>query len=111
MKNSDLALGSGGGTTWERIYLGLPSIVTTISDDQISIPFLNENGYLFWIGKSKDVNQKDIEKKICKLIENPSMLVDQSLRCMKYIDGKGTKRIIKIIKNVQTQNLENSNKN
>ena len=105
MVNADLAIGAGGGTTWERIYLGIPSIVTTISDDQISIPYLNEHGYLFWVGKSNDVSQKDLENKIGKLIQNPSTLINQSLRCMKFLDGKGGKRIIKILKEDLDQNL------
>ena len=34
MLNSDLFIGAGGTTTWERLYMALPSIVTIISDDQ-----------------------------------------------------------------------------
>jgi len=102
MGNADLALGSGGGTTWERIYLGLPSIVTTVSNNQVSIPYLDEHGYLFWVGDAKDVSQKIIENKISRLIKNPLILIDQSLRCMKFVDGKGIKRIIKTIKEYQS---------
>ena len=105
MVKADLAIGAGGGTTWERIYLGLPSIVTTNSDDQIAIPYLNEHGYLFWVGKSNDVSQKDLENKIGNLIQNPSTLINQSLRCMKFLDGKGSKRIIKILKEDLGQNV------
>ena len=30
MKNSDLAIGAAGTTTWERCCLGLPSLVITV---------------------------------------------------------------------------------
>lgn len=37
MARADLAIGAGGATTWERIYLQLPSIVITVADNQIEI--------------------------------------------------------------------------
>ena len=86
-----------------RIYLGLPSIVTTVADNQVSIPYLDEYGYLFWIGDSKEVTEKTIENKICELINKPSLLVNQSLKCMKFVDGNGIKRIIKTLKQYKGQ--------
>ena len=74
--NADLALGSGGGTTWERIYLGLPSIVTTVSNNQVSIPYLDEHGYLFWVGDAKEVSQKKIENKIIFILVFIINLID-----------------------------------
>jgi len=105
MKDSDLALGSGGGTTWERIYLGVPSLVTTSSEDQVSVPYLNDQGYLFWLGNAKDVDQKHIGKKIIELMQNPKKLIDQSLRCKKFIDGKGVIRIINTLKAKKYYNI------
>jgi UDP-2,4-diacetamido-2,4,6-trideoxy-beta-L-altropyranose hydrolase len=37
MNNADLALGAVGTATWERCYLGLPSVVTVIADNQCKI--------------------------------------------------------------------------
>lgn len=34
MAEADLALGAGGGTTWERCFLGLPAIVMVIAGNQ-----------------------------------------------------------------------------
>lgn len=34
MASADLAIGAGGTTTWERSYLGLPSIIVVIADNQ-----------------------------------------------------------------------------
>ncbi|MEK4424137.1 UDP-2,4-diacetamido-2,4,6-trideoxy-beta-L-altropyranose hydrolase [Solibacillus sp. FSL K6-1523] len=35
MAKADLAIGAGGATTWERIYLQLPSIVIAVADNQV----------------------------------------------------------------------------
>ena len=32
---SDIAIGAGGTSTWERACLGLPAIVTTVADNQV----------------------------------------------------------------------------
>lgn len=34
MAMADLAIGAGGGTTWERCYLGLPALAIVIADNQ-----------------------------------------------------------------------------
>ncbi|MDP5144996.1 UDP-2,4-diacetamido-2,4,6-trideoxy-beta-L-altropyranose hydrolase [Shewanella sp. ULN5] len=36
MANADLAIGSGGGSTFERLFLKLPSLLTPIADNQIA---------------------------------------------------------------------------
>jgi spore coat polysaccharide biosynthesis predicted glycosyltransferase SpsG len=37
MAAADLAIGAGGGTTWERCCLGLPSIIVETADNQSGI--------------------------------------------------------------------------
>ena len=37
MAQADLAIGAGGGTTWERCALGLPSIIVETADNQAGI--------------------------------------------------------------------------
>ena len=61
MNAADLALGAGGTTTWERLALGLPSIVTAIADNQIEIC---ENcaraGLVHYLGQPMDVSEKTL---------------------------------------------------
>jgi len=37
MTSCDLAIGASGGTTWERCYLGVPSVMSVLADNQKNI--------------------------------------------------------------------------
>ena len=53
MLKADLALGAGGVTTWERMALGLPSLVITTAENQVaSTKDLDKDGYIKWLGNA-----------------------------------------------------------
>jgi UDP-2,4-diacetamido-2,4,6-trideoxy-beta-L-altropyranose hydrolase len=98
MINTDLAVGAGGSTTWERMALGLPSVVVTIAENQI--PFaraLSEDGYLTWLGSGQDIDQPRVENSLLGLINQPKKLSAQSLKCQELVDGHGVDRVVGII--------------
>ncbi|CAM3530074.1 UDP-2,4-diacetamido-2,4,6-trideoxy-beta-L-altropyranose hydrolase [Marinicrinis lubricantis] len=56
MAEADLSLGAGGVTMWERCFLGLPSVVTTVAENQIaSTKAAAHFGAVFWIGWHEQV--------------------------------------------------------
>ena len=96
MLNSDLFIGAGGTTTWERFYMGLPSIVTIISDDQKeSIEFLSDMGHIINLGLAKNVTSKIYIQTLQKL--NSDLIYNMSLHNQKLVDGNGSNRIKKQI--------------
>ena len=61
MNMADLMLGAGGTTTWERCFLGLPSIVTAIADNQVKIcEDCHAAGLIRYIGFYDAVSERDI---------------------------------------------------
>ena len=69
ISSSDLSIGAGGSTTWERIYLGLPSAVITVADNQIECSqYLNKLGLIRLIGNSDKISDKQIAKSLKKII-------------------------------------------
>lgn len=57
MNTADLMLGAGGTTTWERLFLQLPAIVTAIADNQIEICHdCAAAGLITYLGMAEDVN-------------------------------------------------------
>ena len=92
MLNSDLFIGAGGTTTWERFYMGLPSIVIVISDDQKeSIEFLSDMGHIINLGLAKNVTSKTYVQTLQKL--NSDLIYNMSLNNQKLVDGNGSNRI------------------
>ena len=97
MYKADLAIGAGGSTTWERCCLGLPSIVSILSDDQQECTeTMGEKGYIINLGWAKNLTAKDYVEKIKNI--NISKLQTISKLGLEIVDGKGCLRVANAIK-------------
>ena len=68
MAEADLAIGAGGTTTWERLFLDLPSIVICIADNQKKIcEDCSRQGLINYLGMYTDVSEVDISKAVVKV--------------------------------------------
>ena len=93
MAAADLAIGAGGATSWERLCLGLPSLVVTLSENQRPIADeLNRRRLIRWLGHRNDVNESIITKAMDELVQK-GLEEDWSLRCRAAIDGNGINRV------------------
>lgn len=98
MLKADLALGAGGSTTWERMALGLPSIVITTADNQIAFTKeLYNDGFIDWLGNSDQMSMHKISNAIINAINNTNELEQQSKKCQQLVDGKGIKFVSKLL--------------
>lgn len=63
MDEADLSIGAGGTTTWERLFLELPSIVISIAENQEKIcEDCAKKGFIRYLGPKENVNVVDIYK-------------------------------------------------
>ena len=93
MAEADLAVGAGGATSWERMCLGLPSLVITLADNQRAVAQeMNERGLVRWLGHKDEVHQAEIFAALRDIIADG---LDEawSLRCSRTVDGKGALRV------------------
>ena len=94
MAKADLALCAGGYTLWEQIFLGLPSLVTGIAENQVKPAILlDKMGCLIWLGLAENVSTEQIINKLQILFEQPELLIKQSRMKITLVDGFGTRRV------------------
>jgi UDP-2,4-diacetamido-2,4,6-trideoxy-beta-L-altropyranose hydrolase len=88
---ADLAIGAGGSTTWERLCLGLPSLVVTLADNQrVANNYLYQLGLIDLIGDIEVVTKADIVASIeRKLNYNSNSIKHYTKNCMEICSGQG----------------------
>ena len=97
IRMSDLSIGSGGTTTWERCFLGLPSIIIITSNDQKDIAHaISKNKCGINIGKINTSTKMNLNDIIQNFKSND--FENMSKKCMNLVDGKGVIRITKEIR-------------
>jgi UDP-2,4-diacetamido-2,4,6-trideoxy-beta-L-altropyranose hydrolase len=91
---SDLAIGAGGATTWERCCLGLLTLVITVAENQKSVAEeLHKRGLIRWLGHFNAVSEDLLFDKLQAVIRG-HQLEDWSRACMSITDGAGVQRIL-----------------
>ncbi len=75
MAEADLAIGAGGSTTWERCFLGLPSLVFAIAKNQFETSqMLAMKGVIKFLGDAPESKAELIADEVRKLLNNvPTM--------------------------------------
>ena len=96
MMRADLFIGAGGATTWERMSLGLPSLVVSTAENQREFTCaLTEDGFQFSIGATASLSEwVDV---IHEIIQNPISLEQLIKRAGALVDGLGVKRLVNIL--------------
>lgn len=98
MAKADLAIGAGGATTWERMCLGLPSVVVSIAgNQQPASKVLAGAQMIYYLGHSSDVKPGQLSLFILKLSSEASTLADMSAREQLEVDGLGVARAREIL--------------
>jgi UDP-2,4-diacetamido-2,4,6-trideoxy-beta-L-altropyranose hydrolase len=100
MLRSDLAIGSGGISSWERCCMGLPAILIILADNQKSIgENLSSAGATITL--KDDINMgQNIKQSIEYLMQDRESYEKMSLNASKICDGNGLQRTVnKIFQN------------
>ncbi len=93
MRVADLAIGAGGVTHWERMCLGLPSVVVSLSANQTPVnESLSNLGLVKLLGHHSAVTVSQISQVLNELVRS-GLAPDWSQRCMELVDGRGALRV------------------
>ncbi|WP_096697336.1 UDP-2,4-diacetamido-2,4,6-trideoxy-beta-L-altropyranose hydrolase [Polaromonas sp. AER18D-145] len=93
IESADLGIGAGGATNWERLCLGLPSIVIALAANQIPVATeLERRGLIRFLQDGNDVDEVTIAKELALILED-GLSNDWSLQCLTVVDGCGAERV------------------
>jgi UDP-2,4-diacetamido-2,4,6-trideoxy-beta-L-altropyranose hydrolase len=94
MSEADLFIGAGGGTTWERAVLGLPSIcIAVAANQQRNAELLAEAGVHLYLGRLAETHCQQLQQAIGVLIDNPGLQHSLATRSRQLVDGLGIQRV------------------
>jgi len=100
MFEADLAVGSGGTTSWERCCLGLPAVVIPTEDNQTLVAEnLHKVGAIINLGMFDKISVGNFTKRIASLISNAHNMKIMSDITQSVCDGRGVDRFSEAILN------------
>lgn len=104
MNRADLALGAGGTTTWERCWLGLPSVIWSLADNQIKpAETLAKHGGAIYLGQHTAVTVAQIRQSVQSVINNPAQLRSISQNALRVM-GDGETSGVDLVTNKLMEN-------
>ena len=103
MAESDLAVGAGGATTWERCYLGLPAIVVATGENQVRT---NEDiaalGVCRYLGRASELTIEEVAAAVEDVMADPAAITTMSRKAMAIMgdeDALPTSRVVDALMN------------
>ncbi|MGR6836675.1 UDP-2,4-diacetamido-2,4,6-trideoxy-beta-L-altropyranose hydrolase [Syntrophomonas erecta] len=98
MAKADLAIGAGGSTTWERCFLGLPSICVVVADNQVAIVrAMARNKAIINQGNNDNVDYIKLHNTLKNLIENKAKIKMMSINSLKIMSNNSPNWLIKVL--------------
>jgi UDP-2,4-diacetamido-2,4,6-trideoxy-beta-L-altropyranose hydrolase len=98
MSAADLAIGAGGSTTWERLFLGIPSIIIPIAKNQVlSTRNLCELGIIMSPGECGKISVNRLKNVILSMIDKPQDLLKMSKNGIKIVSCNGLKELTELL--------------
>jgi len=92
---ADLAISAGGSSCYELAYYGIPNLIITVADNQLSIAEELDRQHIgIYLGRKKEIQQEYLKDKVKELLENQSLRKHMSQNGRKLVDGKGKKPIV-----------------
>jgi UDP-2,4-diacetamido-2,4,6-trideoxy-beta-L-altropyranose hydrolase len=106
MSQADLAIGAGGATTWERMCLGLATVVITNAENQRSVSeALAEAQLINYPGHFSDIDSVRLTQVLRQLVCGSGEPAAQSVRSQLLVDGLGALRVAEVLSPTAMQDV------
>jgi len=98
LAQADLCVGGGGSTTWERCYLGVPSIVVAVAVNQLAAATqAARSGAVVLLGNAGEVESEAIRSAVARLVDDGDLRRRMAQNAMQLVDGHGAARVIDVM--------------
>ncbi|MGA7219873.1 MAG: UDP-2,4-diacetamido-2,4,6-trideoxy-beta-L-altropyranose hydrolase [Candidatus Sulfotelmatobacter sp.] len=106
---ADVAVAGAGTTFWEMCFLGLPSILLVLADNQQAVAEAADRmGIARTLGKGADVTASEIAGSLRELLASRETRANQSTRGRKLVDGRGAERVAAFLSDLQLRRTTES---
>lgn len=98
LSRTDLFVGAGGSTSWERCCLAVPSVVIAIAENQVRMSAdLASDGFQQYLGSWEELAADTLAGALAQATRNPESLRQMARRSAALVDGQGASRIAEIL--------------
>ncbi len=95
MSQADIAIAGAGATCWELCFMGLPSLLVDIADNQTSeATALDRLGCAKHVGSAGTLSSQRLVDALSELLHCDETRRDMSIRCRRLVDGCGAERVV-----------------
>lgn len=92
---ADIAIAAGGSTSWELCFMGLPTLMVILADNQEEIvQGLEQVGIVINLGWHTLLNAQTVVQRVTDLLQNLSLQTQMSQLGQKLVDGFGGRRAV-----------------
>ena len=98
MARSDLIIGAGGATTWERMCLRKPALVISVAENQEAhAASLASDGYQVYLSNKQRISCDDWLQAITRLIRDNEEVKKLAVKAGQLVDGEGCNRVVQAL--------------
>ncbi len=102
---ADVAISAAGSTSWELAFMGLPSLLVTLAENQHgSAQYLHSHGIAISLGWQHRVQPSETATALSALADDPLKRKEMSSRGRALIDGRGAHRVVDAMASVANAN-------
>jgi UDP-2,4-diacetamido-2,4,6-trideoxy-beta-L-altropyranose hydrolase len=95
---ADIAVSAGGSTCWELAFMGLPSIITIMAENQrLLVAHIAGQQAAISLGSSQKFSDEQLCEKIKSLIYDQALRETLSKNASSLIDGQGSLRVVEVM--------------
>ncbi len=106
MMQADIAISAAGSTCWELCFLGLPSILLDIADNQTPIATaLQRRGCAVYAGNGNSVCPSELAQTLENLVASHDVRESMSVRSRELVEGRGAERVVSAMHDVLRQSF------